>query len=99
MEENGYVKMFKFVDTLPMFMSWEIDSFAIMSIFWGIGIIFSSGFLMSALMFTLGVFIGSMYEKIKNHKIKGFFKHILYMLGLIEPKTLPPSYMRIFKGA
>ncbi|TLE13543.1 type IV conjugative transfer system protein TraL, partial [Helicobacter apodemus] len=34
----------------------------------------------------------------KKSKVRGFFKHILYMVGIKKTKTFPPSYMRYFLG-
>ena len=39
-----------------------------------------------------------MESKIRNARIKGFFTHIVYMIGFLKPKSYPPSYMRYFLG-
>ncbi|EAL7290073.1 type IV conjugative transfer system protein TraL, partial [Campylobacter jejuni] len=51
------------------------------------------------IIITFGVVAAKYYEKLKKSRVKGFFFHIIYMLGLRQPKTLPPSYMRYFLGA
>ncbi|WP_187648659.1 type IV conjugative transfer system protein TraL [Nitrosophilus labii] len=99
MAPEGYIHINKYIDTKPMFGNWEIDTLVVFSIFIGIAIMFTKGFIPFSTFFGLGVLTATLYEKIKKSKIKGFFLHILYMLGIRQPKTLPPSYMRIFTGA
>jgi len=96
---EGYVEIFKFVDTKPMFGNWEVDTLIVFSVFVGIAILFTKGFLPFAIIFAAGVVAATVYEKIKKSKIRGFFLHILYALGIRQPKTLPPSFMRYFIGA
>ena len=96
---DGYVEINKFIDTKPMFGNWEVDTLMVFSVFVGIAIMFTKGFIPFATFFGTGVLAATLYEKIKKSKIKGFFLHILYMLGIRQPKTLPPSYMRYFIGA
>ncbi|EGK7562045.1 type IV conjugative transfer system protein TraL [Campylobacter coli] len=97
--ENGYVEINKFVDTKPMFGNWEIDTLIVFSVFIAIAIMFTKGAVAFGVFFALGVIAAKYYEKLKKSKVKGFFFHIIYMLGLRQPKTLPPSYMRYFLGA
>ncbi|AXL29205.1 type IV conjugative transfer system protein TraL [Campylobacter jejuni] len=97
--ENGYVEINKFIDTKPMFGNWEVDTLAIFSIFIAIAIMFARGAIAFGIFFVLGVVTAKYYEKLKKSRVKGFFFHIIYMLGLRQPKTLPPSYMRYFLGA
>lgn len=97
--ENGYVEINKFIDTKPMFGNWEVDTLAIFSIFIAIAIMFARGAIAFGIFFALGVVAAKYYEKLKKSRVKGFFFHIIYMLGLRQPKTLPPSHMRYFLGA
>jgi len=99
MKPDGYIEISKFIDTRPMFGNWEIDTLMIFSLFIGIAIIFGKGLIPFMTFFGLGVMSAIFYEKLKKSKIKGFFLHVLYMLGIREPKTLPPSYMRYYIGA
>lgn len=99
MTPDGYVEVNRFIDTKPMFGNWEIDTLAIFSVFLGVAIMFTKGFIPFAVVFGVGALAASVYERMKKSKIKGYFLHILYMLGIRQPKTLPPSYMRYFVGA
>jgi len=96
---DGYVEINKFIDTKPMFGNWEVDTLLVFTVCIGIAIMFTKGFFPFATFFGTGVLAATLYEKIKKSKIKGFFLHILYMLGIRQPKSLPPSYMRYFLGA
>lgn len=95
----GYVEINKYIDTKPMFGNWEIDTLIIFSIFVMLAILFTKSFIPFMLIFALGIVVSTTYEKIKQSRVKGFFLHILYMIGIRNPKTLPPSYMRYFLGA
>ncbi|HID0230863.1 TPA: type IV conjugative transfer system protein TraL [Campylobacter jejuni] len=97
--ENGYVEINKFIDTKPMFGNWEVDTLAIFCIFIATAIMFAKGLVAYGIIITFGVVAVKYYEKLKKSRVKGFFFHIIYMLGLRQPKTLPPSYMRYFLGA
>lgn len=97
--ENGYVTINRFIDTKPMFGNWEIDTLIVFSVFIAIAIMFTKGAIPFATFFLLGILAAKYYEKLKKSRVKGFFFHIIYMLGLRQPKTLPPSYMRHFLGA
>lgn len=99
MKPDGYIEINKFIDTKPMFGNWEIDTLMVFSVFVGIAILFTNELLSFSVMFATGIGAAKIFEKIKHSRIKGFFLHILYMLGIREPKTLPPSYMRYFVGA
>ncbi|HEB7570627.1 type IV conjugative transfer system protein TraL [Campylobacter coli] len=97
--ENGYVEINKFIDTKPMFGNWEMDTLIVFCVFIAIAIMFAKGLLAMSIVLAFGVMATRYYEKIKKSRVKGFFFHIIYMLGLRKPKTLPPSYMRHFLGA
>lgn len=99
MKPEGYIDINKFIDTKPMFGNWEVDTLMVFSVFIGIAIMLTNGFIPFLTFFGAGVLSATLYEKIKKSKIKGFFLHILYMLGIRQPKTLPPSYMRYYVGA
>lgn len=96
--DNGYIHMNKYIDTLPMVMNWEMDSFIIAVGTAGFAIIFSGLFVYLSLIFgTLFLVIN---EKLKETKYKNYIVHILYMYGLKNPKTtrLPCSNLRVFIG-
>ncbi|EAI4828416.1 type IV conjugative transfer system protein TraL [Campylobacter lari] len=97
--ESGYVQINKYIDTKPMFGDWEVDTLVVFSTWFFLGVIFTKGFLAFSVFFLLGVLSAIAFEKIKKAKTKGFFFHILYMIGAKQPKTLMPSYMRYFVGA
>jgi len=97
--EDGYVKNYEFLDSKPMFMSWEIDTFLVFTTFFGLALMITNSFLPFSILVGTGIIAAAFYEKIKNSRVKGFFWHVLYAIGLKQPKTLPPSYMKIFFGA
>jgi type IV conjugative transfer system protein TraL len=96
--EDIYVKNYEFIDSKPYFLSWEMDTFIVFSTFFGLALMVTDSFLPFSILVAAGVLSAIVYDKIKNAKIKGYFWHILYLIGLNQPKTLPPSYMRIFVG-
>ena len=97
--EDVYIKNYEFLDSKPYFASWEIDTFIIFSTFFGLALMLTNSFFPFITIFALGLISAAVYDKIKNSKVKGFFWHILYAVGIKQPKILPPSYMRIFVGA
>lgn len=99
MNPDEYVEINRFIDTKPMFGNWEVDTLMIFSVFTGMAIMLTKGFLPFTTFFGTGLLAAALYEKIKKSKIKGFFLHLLYMLGIRQPQTWPPSYMRYYLGA
>lgn len=97
--QNSYVEINKYIDTKPMFGNWEVDVIVVAISFLAIGVIVANDFLTISIFIALGLIAGTYYNKAKQSRVKGFFFHLLYMLGLRQPKTLPPSYMRYFLGA
>jgi len=97
--DDIYIKNYEFLDSKPYFLSWEIDTFIIFSTFFGLALMLTNSFLPFSILVATGILAAIFYDKIKNSKIKGFFWHILYILGINNPKTLPPSYMKYFLGA
>ncbi len=97
-EKNGYVQINKYIDTMPMVMNWEMDTFIIAVGTAGFAIIFSGLFVYLSLIFGTTFLV--INEKLKETKYKNYIVHILYMLGLKNPKTnrLPRSDLRIFVG-
>ncbi len=97
-DDNNYVQINKHIDTLPMIMDWEIDSFLIAVGSMGFAIIFSGVLVYLSLIF--GITFLYVNEKLKDTKYKNFIIHILYMVGLKNPKTkkLPRSDIRVFIG-
>jgi len=96
--DDVYVKNYEFLDSKPYFLSWEVDTFIIFSTFFGLALMLTKDFIPFMIFFAAGILSAVTYDKIKNSKVKGFFWHILYTIGLKQPKTLPPSYMRVFVG-
>lgn len=99
MTDSDYVYINKHIDSLPMFLNWEIDVILSFLLCFYSGIIFANSFWGLFMFLLLGIMVGWIYGKIKNSAIKGYFKHIQYMLNFREPKTLIPSYKRRFLGA
>ena len=95
---DGYEKNYKFLDSKPMFLSWEIDTFMIFAVSFGFALLFTNQFIHFAIVTGMGIIFAGLYEKVKNSSVKGFFWHIAYMLGIKQPKTLLPSYKRYFVG-
>ena len=97
-DDNNYVQINKHIDTLPMIMDWEIDSFLIAVGSMGFAIIFSGLFVYLSLIFGITFLV--INETLKETKYKNYIVHIMYMLGLKNPKTnrLPASNLRIFVG-
>lgn len=96
--ENGYIQMNKYIDTQPMVMNWEMDTFIIAVGTAGFAIIFSGLFVYLSLIFGTSFLL--INEMLKETKYKNYIVHILYMAGLKNPKTnrLPLSSLRIFVG-
>ena len=97
-DDNNYVQINKHIDTLPMIMDWKIDSFLIAVGSMVFAIIFSGVLVYLSLIF--GITFLYVNEKLKDTKYKNFIIHILYMVGLKNPKTkkLPRSDIRVFIG-
>jgi len=96
--DDVYVKNYEFLDSKPYFASVEIDVFIVFSTFLGLGLMLTNSPLPFLTFFISGIVFAGIYNKIKNSKAKGFFWQLIYLIGLKQPKTLPPSYMRIFVG-
>ena len=79
-DDNNYVQINKHIDTLPMIMDWEIDSFLIAVGSMGFAIIFSGVLVYLSLIF--GITFLYVNEKLKDTKYKNFIIHILYIYGL-----------------
>ncbi|MBD3843839.1 MAG: type IV conjugative transfer system protein TraL [Campylobacterales bacterium] len=96
MEENEYALINKYIDQLPMFCNWEIDTvgYALAGIFGGVLL----GGYGSLVAFAGGLMAAYLNEKLKAGKYKNFVIHVFYMIGLIQPKSKrnPPSYQRYF---
>ena len=84
-DDSGYVHINKYIDTLPMVMNWEMDTFIIAVGTAGFAIIFTGLLVYLSLIFGITYLI--LNEKIKETKYKNYMIHILYMLGLKSPKT------------
>ena len=97
--DDFYVKNLEFIDSKPYFASWEIDTFVVFSTFFALGLMLTNSFFALDIFIVLGVLSAWAYDKIKTSRVRGFFWHIIYTLGLKQTKKLPPSYMRNFLGA
>jgi len=97
--DDFYVKNFKFLDSKPYFASWEMDTFIVFSTFFGFALMLTTSLLPFSIIVGLGILSAWGYNQIKNSRVKGYFWHILYALGIKRTKYLPPSYMRYFLGA
>lgn len=69
-DDNNYVQINKHIDTLPMIMDWEIDSFLIAVGSMGFAIIFSGVLVYLSLIF--GITFLYVNEKLKDTKYKNF---------------------------
>jgi type IV conjugative transfer system protein TraL len=96
--DDVYSKNYEFIDSKPYFLSWEIDTFIVFTTFFGLALMLTKTFFAFSFLVASGVFAAGFYDKMKNSKIKGYFWHIIYSIGLRQPKSLPKSYMRTFIG-
>jgi len=96
--EDGRVKNYEFLDSKPYFASWEMDVFLVFATFFGLALMTTNSFLAFSILVGIGILSAYFYSKIKKAKVKGFFFHIIYMLGIKKPKSLPPSFIRAFFG-
>ncbi|EAI5592854.1 type IV conjugative transfer system protein TraL [Helicobacter pullorum MIT 98-5489] len=96
--ESGLVVINKFIDQKPMVGNWEMDVVVVFIGFCYVGFFIPQSFVVSIVIVLMGIVATMILNKLKKAKVKGFFLHILYMLGLRKPKTYPPSYMRYFLG-
>ncbi len=96
MEENQYAHMNKYIDQKPMILNWEADTFVLAIA--GISGAFLSSGVFIYISFIAGVGLAYYNEKLKNTKYKNYMTHVLYMNGIVKPKSkrLPQSYSRIF---
>ncbi len=95
MEENEYAVINKYIDQLPMFCNWEMDtvSYAVGAMIGGLEL---DGYIAFS-AFVIGSSMAYINEKLKSGKYKNYIKHVFYMMGLVTPKRrLPPSYQRYF---
>lgn len=95
---NEYIYIHRHIDSLPMFLNWEVDSILIILLTFGVSINFSSNFINMVIFICLGFIVSYLYTKIKNSAIRGYFSHLKYIFNFKEPKTLIPSYQRHFIG-
>ena len=96
--DDIYVRNYEYIDSKPYFASWEIDVFMIFATGFGLALMLTKDFISFGIIVALSILFAIFYNKIKNARVKGFFWHIMYLLGLKQPQTLPPSYIRIFAG-
>ena len=68
--ENDYIQMNKYIDTLPMVMNWEMDTFIIAVGTAGFAIIFSGLFVYLSLIFGITFLV--INETLKETKYKNF---------------------------
>jgi len=96
---EGYEKNYQFTDSKPYFLSWEVDTFMIFAGGFGLALMVTKGFVNFSIIVGSSILLAGFYDKMKNNHTKGYFWHLVYMLGFKKTKTLPPSYMRFFIGA
>ena len=96
--ENVYIDINKFTDQLPMVGNWEMDIIVVFFVFAYIGFFIPQSFMATIIILMIGIGITTLINRLKKGKVKGFFFHILYMMGIKKTKTFPPSYMRYFLG-
>ena len=77
---------------------WDMDVFMIFAVFFMLALIL--GF-RSATAFvicvSLAVLVPYFYSKIKKKYPRGFFRYILYMLGLVRLKRYPDFFIDFFE--
>ncbi len=69
---------------------WEVDEFVIVIIFFMLAMMF--GYVFYILMFI----VPYLYSKNKNKYPRGFFKHILYFVGVLKLNGYPTYFEREF---
>lgn len=89
----------KHIDTLPMFLNWEIDVLIVFFATFQSGVLFTNSFLSLVLFVICGILLSYLYSRFKSTTIKGIPKHIMYVLGFRKTKYLIPSHKRNFLGA
>ena len=78
--------------------NWEMDIIVVFFVFAYIGFFIPQSFMATIIILMIGIGITTLINRLKKGKVKGFFFHILYMMGIKKTKTFPPSYMRYFLG-
>ena len=98
MEENQYAHMNKYIDSMPMIMNWEIDTFIAIVLAIGMAVIFQGTF--AYLSLFGGVSFAVFNEILKNTKYKNYLTHVLYSYGLKNSKSkrIPQSHVKVFVG-
>ncbi|EAI7507096.1 hypothetical protein HPU229336_05000 [Helicobacter pullorum] len=98
MGQSGRTFINKYIDKKMMVCNWEMDIAMLYVVALYIALVAPFEGL-SRVVFSIACFYSVFYfSKIRNARIKGFFTHIMYMIGFLKPKSYPPSYMRYFLG-
>jgi len=80
----------KYLNRPVQVLWWEADEFAIVVIFFTLALMFGY-------VFWLFLFLGPyIYSKLKKKNPRGFFKHLLWFLGLIKIDHYPTFFERGF---
>lgn len=83
MNEQKYHYIPKYLDAQPQFLWWEADEGLIIASF-----ILTGRMIDNVIIFTfLGFFLQRLYSKLKNARQEGYLNHVLYALGLYQPKS------------
>jgi len=95
-DENQYIYMNKYIDSLPMFLNWEMD--VIIIFLGGFGTWLVIGGTFGIICFLTSLIIAYFKSKLKTTKYKNYFFHLLYSLGFVDTKNLPKSHEKYFVG-
>ncbi len=82
----------RYIDDPPTILFWDVDELAVICICMAVGII--TGKLTQFIVG--GLIVSKLIGKVKKDKSDGYLQHILYWLGIMPLKGLPPSYKRSF---
>lgn len=98
-QEIKTVKINKFIDTKPMMGNLEADSFMIF-----MGSLALAGLLVDTMLYQLlivlaGAILTKLHSNSKDKLVRGFFKHLVYSIGLQKTKKNIPYHQRYFVGA
>jgi conjugal transfer pilus assembly protein TraL len=80
------------LDALPVVLFWEVDEFIILVVSMFVGIFTKHAVITVGAAF---IFV-SFYKRMKKTKHKGYVMHLLYRMGLLTPKNIPPYHVKEF---
>ena len=79
--EQRYIP--KYLDAQPQFLWWEMDEGIILFSPLIVGIMIEQ----IIMMIVIGIVAQKIYSTLKNAKQQGYMNHLLYALGLYNPKS------------